>query len=172
MLFNDNALLLNEESLNMQRHVGLLIAVLMCLAGRVDASELSEVVGDWRTVRHGADVNIVDCGDGSPCGFLVSVSSDVKRGHTRDVKNHDPDLRERPLDGLPILWGYAPKENGWAKGRLYNPETGQTFRSSLVLISRDELRVKGCLGPFCRQQTWTRINKTKLVSPQQGAQDE
>ena len=144
----------------MVRLAGLTIAFWVCLAGDADASDLSGMIGEWRTVRHGAEVRITDCGDGTPCGFLVSVSSDLRGGETHDVRNPDHDLRDRPLDGLPILWGYKRKEKGWRKGRLYNPETGQTFRSSLDLLSHDRLRVKGCLGPFCRQQIWIRINES------------
>lgn len=142
----------------MYRLMGLMTLALAAFSGLASASELSEIVGDWRTVRHSADIRIADCGDGSPCGFLASVGSDLTRGRTHDENNRDPELRHRSLDGLPILWGYSRKADGWKKGRLYNPETGQVFQSSLNLISSNRLRVKGCLGPFCRQQTWTRIS--------------
>lgn len=145
----------------MQIWTGLMIAGLVCLSGIAKASEISELSGNWRTVRHGAEIRIADCGDGSPCGYLVSVSDDVKDGHDQDVRNKKPELRHRSLNGLPILWGYSRNQDSWRKGKLYNPETGQTFSSSLALISEDRLRVKGCLGPFCRQQTWTRIRSSE-----------
>ena len=121
----------------------------------------AQFIGDWRTVRHGAEVKIVDCGDGSPCGYLTAVSDDIRGGATHDERNKNPALRARPLLGLPILWGYQKTDIGWNRGRLYNPETGQTFRSSVVVISSDKLKVTGCLGPFCRQQIWTRIHKSQ-----------
>ncbi|WP_425408730.1 DUF2147 domain-containing protein [Hyphococcus sp.] len=143
----------------MFRIAGLALAGLSGFIDAAQAGDLSEISGSWRTVRHGAEVKIIDCGDASPCGFLQSVDDDVSGGHTRDINNKNPALRDRPLDGLPILWGYLREEEGWRKGRLYNPETGQTFRSSLELISPDRLRVQGCIGPLCRQQIWTRINR-------------
>jgi len=145
----------------MYRLGGLIIAASTLLVSSACANDLTDMVGDWRTVRHGAEVMIIDCGDGSPCGFLVSVGSEVRGGNTRDARNRKPELRNRPLAGLPILWGYSRANDGWRGGRLYNPETGQTFRSSLDLISSGQLRVQGCLGPFCRTQTWTRKKESR-----------
>lgn len=136
---------------------GVLLAVMLGQIGLADASEIDVISGEWRTVRHGADVRIEDCGNGTPCGFLVSVGSDIRGGATQDLRNKRAELRTRPLKNLPILWGYQKHTSGWKSGRLYNPETGQTFRSSLMVISENEIKVKGCLGPFCREQIWTRI---------------
>lgn len=135
---------------------------LACAVGPAMAGDLADITGHWRTVRHSADVAISDCGDGTPCGFLLSVSADMTGGETKDIRNKDPELRERSLEGLPILWGFSPDTDGWHRGRLYNPDTGQTFRSSMKLTSPDELKVKGCLGPLCRQQVWTRLHTEKM----------
>ncbi|MEM7741860.1 MAG: DUF2147 domain-containing protein [Pseudomonadota bacterium] len=140
------------------RVLGWSIAVWSCALQVAAAGDLTALAGEWRTVRHGADVEIRDCGDGSPCGFLIFVSTDITGGEVNDVRNNDPSLRDRPLDGLPILWGFSKRDKGWYRGKLYNPDTGQTFRSSMELISPDELKVKGCLGPLCRQQTWVRLH--------------
>ena len=142
----------------MLRVGGTAIGAVAVVANPVCASELSEIVGTWKTVRHGAEVRIADCGNGSPCGTLVAFGPDMADGHTQDDRNPDRSLRSRPLQGLPILWGYTAEEEGWRGGRLYNPETGQVFRSSLTLLSETDLKVRGCLGPLCRSQIWTRIS--------------
>ncbi len=141
------------------------------LGGTASASDLSNLQGNWRTVRHGAEVKIFDCGDETPCGYLVSVSDKVRGGHTRDVNNKDKDLRARSLDGLPILWGYSHTVGGWEKGRLYNPETGQSFRSSLNQVASDRLIVRGCLGPFCREQVWTRMGTAETATKKDAKND-
>ena len=148
----------------MHRATGLLVTLLIALAPGAEANDVTALSGNWRTVMHGADVKIADCGDGSPCGYLVSVSDQVSGGHTTDIRNKNKALRARPLNGLPILWGYSRGSAGWAEGRLYNPDTGQTFRSTLKLIAPDKLQVKGCLGPFCRQQIWTRIDPAAAIT--------
>lgn len=141
----------------MRRVTGLVFLALALMPCPALAGPVSDLVGTWRTVRHGAEIRISDCGDGTPCGHLVSPDPEIVGGRTRDKKNRDTTLRDRPLDGLPILWGYSSGSNGWRNGRLYNPETGQTFWSSLSMISENELEVRGCIGPLCRSQIWTRI---------------
>ncbi|MCA8900996.1 MAG: DUF2147 domain-containing protein [Hyphomonas sp.] len=150
----------------MQRLVTLVLAAAALLAGQAGAGALTGLEGSWRTVRHGADVEIRDCGDGSPCGYLVAVNAQVTGGRHLDERNPDAALRARPLAGLPLMWGFASARQGWQGGRLYNPETGQTFRASMTLISADQLRVRGCLGPLCRAQVWTRIDTRTAKGPQ------
>ncbi|MEM8636375.1 MAG: DUF2147 domain-containing protein [Pseudomonadota bacterium] len=139
--------------------IGIAMLFFVSQIGGAQADGANSFIGDWRTVRHGAEVRIVDCGDGTPCGFLTSVSADIRDGATHDAQNREPELRGRPLEGLPILWGYRQGQSDWQSGKLYNPETGQTFRSSLAVVSPDRLKVKGCLGPLCREQIWTRIQR-------------
>ena len=134
------------------------LAVCLSQTSLASANDVDTITGDWRTVRHGADVRIEDCGDGTPCGYLVSVSVDTRGDATHDARNKNPKMRARPLQNLPILWGYQKSERGWRSGKLYNPETGQTFRSHLKIVSPNKLKVKGCLGPFCREQIWTRLS--------------
>ncbi len=125
-------------------------------AGAASAEGIVEISGLWRTVRHGALVKISDCGNATPCGVLVWASEALLNGNTQDRRNRQPALRERPLLGVPILWGFQPNASGWQNGRVYNPEDGKTFHAHLQLLSSNELRVTGCLGPFCRSQIWTR----------------
>lgn len=128
------------------------------LAVGASAEPVDDLAGQWRTVRHGALVEIGDCGDGTPCGALVRVDDSVSRGHLHDDRNRQPNLRSRPLIGLPILWGFLPDGEGWHNGRLYNPDDGKDFRARLELLSPTRVRVTACLGPLCRSQVWTRIN--------------
>jgi uncharacterized protein (DUF2147 family) len=100
---------------------------------------------------------VADCGDGSPCGALAWVSPSISGGATSDERNPNAALRGRPLLGLPILWGFQCKAGLLEQGRVYNPDTGQTFRSSIRKVSTDKLHVTGCLGPFCLTETWTRV---------------
>ena len=130
----------------------------LVLAVGASAEPVDELAGQWRTVRHGALVEISDCGDGTPCGALVWVDDSVSRGHLHDVRNRQPNLRGRPLIGVPVLWGFLPNGDDWHDGRLYNPDDGKDFRAHLQLLSPTRLRVTGCLGPFCRSQIWTRTN--------------
>ncbi len=119
------------------------------------ASELSDVTGDWLTVGGKAKVTISDCGDGTPCGEIawldpVSAEGDI------DGNNPDPALRERPLVGVMMLWGFKEKKGRWIKGQIYNPEDGKTYGSRIELETHSILKVKGCVGPICKTQIWSR----------------
>jgi uncharacterized protein (DUF2147 family) len=130
--------------------------IYLVLAGGASAQGVDGLYGQWRTVRHGALVEIVDCGDGTPCGVLAWVDASISGGNVQDIRNTDLELRGRPLIGLPILWGFLPAREGWSNGRIYNPEDGKVFRAYLRLLSPTQLRVTGCYGPFCRSQVWIR----------------
>ena len=142
----------------MRVNIFLSCLVYLALAIGASAQGINDLTGTWRTVRHGALVTITDCGNGSPCGGLEQVSTAITNGHTTDIRNPNATLRTRPLIGVPILWGFASGTEGWRNGHLYNPDDGKTFRAYLRLLSPNELRVTGCLGPFCRSQIWTRIS--------------
>ena len=45
-------------------------------------------------------------------------------------------------------------------GRIFDPDSGSTYDSTISLKSSDSLRVQGCAlgGMFCGGQTWTRVN--------------
>jgi len=149
----------------------LLTALFLGQAGLAEAYNVDDIAGNWRTVLHGAEVRIADCGDNTPCAFLVSVGEDIRGHEIHDVRNRRPELRSRSLQDLPIFWGYQRSKSGWKRGKLYNPETGQTFRSSLVIVSTDKLEVKGCLGPLCRAQIWKRIQKQETANTEGSSND-
>ena len=88
------------------------------------------------------------------CGRIVKVLKPRPGGPAVDANNPDAGLRRRPIEGLAILTGFAAKGDRWA-GRIYDPESGRTYRSELRAAGTT-LKVKGCFGPFCRTQDWTR----------------
>ncbi|MFM2399008.1 MAG: hypothetical protein RL341_1165 [Pseudomonadota bacterium] len=145
----------------------LVLIVCTVMADYAGAADLGDLAGRWREVRYGALVDISDCGDGTPCGRLAWADARFTQGHTQDVRNRAPALRERALIGLPILWGFATAPDGWRNGRLYNPDDGKTFRAHMRLVSATELRVTGCLGPLCRSEVWTRSIKDQAMGDQQ-----
>ncbi len=61
-----------------------------------------------------------------------------------------------------MLWDFKPAEGergAWDGGRIYNPEDGETYRSTMTLDGNGTLRVRGYVGApiFGRSQTWTRV---------------
>jgi uncharacterized protein (DUF2147 family) len=146
---------------------GILTAIAWAgVIGAANAEPPTELFGVWRTQSHGAHVAISDCGDGSPCGVLVWAPPTITNGVTRDERNPNQALRSRPLVGVPILWGLRASRDSWRDGRLYNPDTGQTFRTSMTPTSPRHIRLTGCLGPLCRSEIWTRVDAIKTGGSQ------
>lgn len=75
-------------------------------------------------------------------------------GPAVDSKNPDPAQRTRAIEGIRILTGLTAAADRW-KGRIYDPESGRTYRAELTRAG-GTLKLKGCLfGPLCRTQEWT-----------------
>lgn len=118
------------------------------------SADILDVYGLWLTQAKDAHIEVTDCGDGTPCGYLIWVDP-MTTQTLHDTRNSDSELRERPLIGVPIVWGYARGKKDWRSGHIYNPEYGETYTSSMRLQKDGTLKVKGCLGPLCITNIWT-----------------
>lgn len=137
----------------------LILTVVSILISQTAYPDSLDVYGLWLTEAKDGHVEITDCGDGTPCGHLVWV--DPEKGPTeRDERNRNVTLRDRPLIGVPIVWNYSARRGAWRGGRIYNPEDGKTFRSSMRRLANGTLQVKGCIGPACITNIWTPLNPT------------
>ena len=132
-----------------------LALALLAVAGPSFAAE--PVAGVWRTEARDALVRIGDCG-ASLCGrvakFLVPPPQGIDQ---RDVNNPDPRMRQRKLLGMAVLSGFHDDGDSW-RGTIYDPKTGKSYRSVVRRLDANRLEVKGCIGPFCKTQVWTRAN--------------
>jgi uncharacterized protein (DUF2147 family) len=78
----------------------------------------------------------------------------------RDTRNPDPELRDRPVKGIVFMTGFRHVGAGhYENGRIYDPQSGNTYRGKLRLESPDRLVLRGYLGIslFGASQTWTRL---------------
>jgi len=71
------------------------------------------------------------------------------------VNNADAKLRQRKLLGMPVLTGFSEDAELW-RGQIYDPKSGKTYRSVIRRKDANRLEVRGCVGPFCQTQVWTR----------------
>jgi uncharacterized protein (DUF2147 family) len=112
--------------------------------------------GIWMLDSGKVTVQIVPCGP-NLCGAIVGLAKPLnKKGEPKlDKKNPDESLRSRPLIGLTILANMKPSgENKW-KGTIYNADDGRTY-SSYMKLSGTNMKVKGCVGPFCKTMVFIR----------------
>ena len=96
-------------------------------------------LGMWLTEEKEGKVRIEACG-ANLCGYSVDAKSN--------------------LNGEKVLINMKPSKDSKWSGRIYDPNSGSTYDSTIALKGSDSLRVQGCAfgGMFCGGQTWSRLN--------------
>lgn len=131
--------------------VAILMAASMALAAPALAAD--SITGRWYTKDKRALVTIAPCG-AMLCGKISRLLEPTKSGATTDVNNPDPVLKKRKLVGLPILSDFVADGSKW-RGKIYDPNTGKTYRSIVSVGNGGKLNVEGCVAMFCQTQIWT-----------------
>lgn len=139
----------------MIRSILLVLLLSMSFGAFADPQSDIDVAGVWELEDGMSRVQISSCDDASPCGAVSWVSSEVDAD--TDLNNPDPKLQNRSLIGVPILWGFKAKRARWVNGKVYDPGTGKNYKSHIATGEDGRLEVKGCVGPFCVTQHWTRV---------------
>lgn len=123
------------------------------------STDAGSIQGIWRTESDGgATVHLTACGE-AICGHVVTSPRLRAHPDQRDSRNRDISLRDRPLKGLLMLKLRPLGPGRWGDGWVYNPEDGGTYHGAAELRPDGALRLRGCIvAPFCRSQTWTRVN--------------
>jgi uncharacterized protein (DUF2147 family) len=96
-------------------------------------------LGMWLTEEKEGKVRIEQCGT-NLCGYSVDAKSNQ--------------------NGEKVLINMKPTKDSKWTGRIFDPNTGSTYDSTIALKGSDSLRVQGCAfgGMFCGGQTWSRLN--------------
>jgi uncharacterized protein (DUF2147 family) len=108
------------------------------------AQETDESVYGYWVNRNGWIIETAPCGE-EVCGHIVAVGGRRQDSQRLDEFNPDPNLRDRPLCGVPIFGSFVP--NGmpgkWEDGWIYNPQDGKTYSSNMALEGNGTLEVRG-----------------------------
>jgi uncharacterized protein (DUF2147 family) len=101
-------------------------------------SSSTSPLGVWLTEEKEGKVRIEECGS-NLCGYAVDKKSNQ--------------------NGEQVLINMKPGKDKWS-GRIFDPNSGSSYDSTIALKGSDTLRVQGCAfgGMFCGGQTWTRVN--------------
>jgi uncharacterized protein (DUF2147 family) len=146
----------------------LLAAASMLAPATLPAAEPGdEILGVWTTTDDKGQVQIYKQ-DEKYYAKIISlkepnVPADNKEGFAgkpkTDYKNPNPKLRERPVVGMQFMsdFVYAGRK-GWEGGKVYDPESGKTYRGKMTLLSTNRLEVRGYVGfsLLGRTVVWTR----------------
>lgn len=157
------------------RHTTILVAAIALVAVPLLAqdSEADRILGLWKTEPDEdgefARVEISKQGE-AYTGKIVWLSEPEFgddqgpewAGKTKvDRNNPDPELRDRPIIGLPLVQDFRYDGNDrWTGGTIYDPKKGKTYSCRMTLADDGSLNLRGyVLGmPFLgRTTTWTRV---------------
>jgi uncharacterized protein (DUF2147 family) len=119
------------------------------------AQTAEDAFGVWEHPDNGSHVRISKCGGGL-CATIVKVRDPSRT----DDKNPDPAKRDRPIKGITIMSGAKKSGNASWSGKLYNTQDGETYSGTLTVLSKNQLKLEGCVlgGLICQGPTWTRVN--------------
>jgi len=125
-----------------------MIAAGAAMALFAGAASAATPEGLWLTGpdRHGnvAHVKAVRCGQ-ALCGTIV-----------RAFNSAGQQIRS-PNVGRRVFWDMTPAGSGTYKGRAYVPVMKRDYNAQMELRG-NRMVVKGCAGPICMDQTWTRVD--------------
>jgi len=76
-----------------------------------------------------------------------------------DDNNPDPVLSTQPIIGLQIFTEYEFDDGQW-RGKIYDPESGNTYQSKMKLTRRGQLEIRGYIGipMFGRTSSFDPVN--------------
>ncbi|MDH3716299.1 MAG: DUF2147 domain-containing protein [Gammaproteobacteria bacterium] len=118
-----------------------------------------DVEGRWLSGDGDGWIEIELVGD-SLIGRIAGSPNDKPDDEPRfDDLNPDPALRDRPLKGMTIMTGFRYEGDGrWVGGRIYDPNSGKTYKGSIRQVDANTLKLRGYIGIslFGRTDTWTR----------------
>ncbi len=137
----------------------LVLPAIDCLAQEQRPDAADAILGEWLTAEGKAKVQIYRC-DTLYCGKIIWLKEPVKNGkEVVDDKNPDPVLQNKPVIGLVIVRGFSfDGDDAWTGGKVYDPESGDTYSGKMTLQDPHTLRLRGyILIPLLgRTEVWTR----------------
>ena len=125
-------------------------AALACIA--MPAGAQSAIDGTYIDSEGYVEITVGRCGS-ARCGTITRIIRMKPGGSRLDVHNDDPSLRSRPILGLTLLHNMRWDDGVW-RGRVYNPEDGNSYRTEVRRKANGALEVKGCVSIICRTRIW------------------
>lgn len=121
----------------------------------------SQAAGRWKTIddetgKVKSIVEITEANNGSLQGRVVEILNS-NRGPNPVCDKCSGANKDRPIQGMTILWGLKKDGEAWSGGTILDPAKGKTYKAKAELLDGgSRLGVSGCIAFICRQQVWVR----------------
>ncbi|HEY4617234.1 MAG TPA: DUF2147 domain-containing protein [Flavobacterium sp.] len=123
--------------------------------------ESQNVVGKWKTIddETGQAKSIVEIYEksGKIYGKVLEIFDAAhKKDLCRDCSGEDAN---KPILGLTIIKGLSKDGDEYNSGEIMDPKNGRHYKCTIVLQSKDKLKVRGYIGfaLLGRTQYWYRV---------------
>lgn len=133
------------------------LATVMILSLLVSASTPSknDFLGTWLVQDKDAKVELTINANGTLEGKCVWH----KTPNLKDVHNKNPELRDRPVVGMKVVWGFKwnAEDHMWDDGNVY--KEGKVYCGKMRLNPDGTIFLKGniCNTPLGKTNVWTRV---------------
>ncbi len=153
--------------------MGLMTAAMLAPCSQSQAAT-ADPTGYWYKpdAERESKIQVFKCGPGKSqlCAKIAWLKdpTDSQGKPLHDVRNEDPSLRGRSIVGLTIFTGLTPSAPATWTGKIYNPEDGHTYAATLTMVSRTEIRLRGCKAwLLCGEKQWLRTSAPPAAIPAQ-----
>ena len=151
----------------MREFIAILLVGFSFVSRPVFAEEGNGILGVWNTSDNKAQVEIFKVNEKFHGKIIKLKEPDWPPNDEHgmggkpksDRNNPDPKLRAQPIIGLEFMHGFAyAGKKRWESGKVYDPESGKTYKCKLTLTSTNRLEVRGFIGISLigRTEVWTR----------------
>lgn len=158
--------------------MGLLVAAFSVPGGQSHAAA-ADPTGFWvkPDSERNAKIQVTKCGKGGAqlCAKIVWLEDPLdSRGRPlQDIRNGNASMRGRPILGLPLFSGLTRTGPATWTGKIYNPEDGNTYSATLTMLSRKQIKLKGCKAwLLCGEKMWLRTSPPPKPEPEEEPQIE
>ena len=146
----------------MRRRLFVLTLLAVSLGASTPAQE-STPAGRWRTIddKTGEAKSIIrlSIDNGELTGVVEQVFAPPAPSTNPLCEKCDGALKNKPIVGMRVMWGFRKDGDKYSGGRLLDPESGNTYKGTITLTEAGQrLKLRGYVGfsMLGRTQTWKR----------------
>ncbi len=149
--------------------MGLVTAAILA-PGSSSQAATADPTGYWYKpdAERESKIQVFKCGKSQLCAKIIWLKdpNDSKGKPLHDIRNENPSMHDRPIVGLTLFSGMAPSAPATWTGQIYNPEDGHTYAATLTMLSRTEIKLRGCKAwLLCGEKQWLRTSAPPAAVP-------
>mgnify|MGYP001430929496 CR=1 FL=1 len=123
----------------------------------------ADIVGEWYNAEKDAVITLFEDNKTVSGKITWMKFPNNENGKPKtDPLNDDKSLRNRSRMGMKIMYNFTyDGDDEWDDGEIYDPKSGNTYRGTINMVSKNRLNLRGYVGIswFGRTSHWARKSK-------------